>query len=381
METTKNTTSTADATPYRVAIIGTGRPRKEGENYTGFGMSHAHARGYNATGRCKIVALCDIIKERADTFNGEHAGGAAQVFTDYETMLAEVKPDLVSVCTWPALHAPMVIACAHAGVKAVHCEKPMAPTFGEARRMHEVCVARGVQLTFNHQRRFLDVFQSARRLLKEGRIGELKRMEASCGDLFDWGTHWLNMFEFFNDEARGQWVMGQVDARRPKAVYGVPTETQGVCAVRYENGVFGTLLTGEGSGEIVGCSIRLTGSEGVLELHNSAPSLRLRGPGDAALHTPDDLQNVGGLHGDIAITRAIADMVGCVGSTDKTPLLASDNAFKTTEVIFATYESARRRGRVDLPLAIDDHPFAAMLDAGVFPDAVAEGAPKDAISR
>ena len=59
--------------------------------------------------------------------------------------------------------------------------------------------------------------------------------------------------------------------------------------------------------------------------------------------------------------------------TGRTPLLDVSNALPTTEIIFATYESARRRGRVDLPLTIEDSPLVAMLDAGIFPDAVEKG--------
>jgi hypothetical protein len=33
-------------------------------------------------------------------------------------------------------------------------------------------------------------------------------------------------------------------------------------------------------------------------------------------------------------------------------------------LIFSSYESSRRRGRVDLPLAIDDSPFLAMVESG-----------------
>ena len=42
-------------------------------------------------------------------------------------MLAAEKPDIVSICTWPFLHAPMTLAAAALPVKAIWCEKPMAP--------------------------------------------------------------------------------------------------------------------------------------------------------------------------------------------------------------------------------------------------------------
>ena len=38
---------------------------------------------------------------------------------------------------------------------------------------------------------------------------------------------------------------------------------------------------------------------------------------------------------------------------------------RATELIFATYESSRRRGRVDLPLAVEDSPFLSMVESGV----------------
>jgi hypothetical protein len=75
-----------------------------------------------------------------------------------------------------------------------------------------------------------------------------------------------------------------------------------------------------------------------------------------------------GKQGGNAISRGIADLIESL-EAGRSPRLAADNALRATEVIFAAYESARRRGRVDLPLAIDDSPFRAMLDAGVFPDA------------
>src|SRR5260370_41578328 len=114
---------------YRVAVIGAGRPwRTEGS--TGFGMSHIHVQGYQKTGKCRLTAVADINRENAEVFAGQY--GSAAGYTDYQEMLERERPDIVSVCTWPALHAPMVIACAGAGAKAGHCEKPRAAGVGGA---------------------------------------------------------------------------------------------------------------------------------------------------------------------------------------------------------------------------------------------------------
>src|SRR5919202_2499059 len=137
-------------TPFRVGIIGCGRPWKTA-GASGFGMSNFHAQGYTASPDAAIVALADINLENSRAFQAVHGG--EQIYADYREMLARERLDIVSISTWPHLHAEMVVAAAEAGVKAIHCEKPMAPSYGEARRMVELCRARGTQLTFNHQRR------------------------------------------------------------------------------------------------------------------------------------------------------------------------------------------------------------------------------------
>jgi predicted dehydrogenase len=269
-------------------------------------------------------------------------------------MFKETPLDVVSVCTPPALHAPMTIAAAEAGVKAVHCEKPMAPTWGEAKRMAAVCQERGVQLTFNHQRRFLNLFQKTRQLIHEGAIGKLVRMEASCPNLMDWGTHWLNMFLFYNEETAARWVIGQVDTRRLHNIYGVPHENQGLSLIEFVNGVVGLFVSGDDAEKVIGCAHRLIGTEGLIEIHNSAPHLRLRRKGETEM---SPVEAEGGLHGDQAVAVGVVDLLNAL-SAGTTPLLDVSNALPTTEIIFATYESSRRRGRVDLPLEIEDHPLA-----------------------
>lgn len=352
---------------YTVGIIGAGRPFRS-EGATGFGMSHSHAAGYNATGKCQIVAVCDLVEENARAFSEQHTQGKAALFADYRAMLADAKPDIVSLCTWPHLHAPMTIAAAEAGVRAIHCEKPMAGTFGEAKAMADACKKRGVQLTFNHQRRFLNSFQTARQLLKEGAIGELLRIEGACSNMLDWGTHWLNMFLFYNDETPARWVMGQVDVRKEVKIFGVPHDTQGMSTMGFENGVTGVLWTGEDAPRIVGCENRLIGTDGWIAVHNDAPHVRVLGKGDSAPRGITGEATRGGLHDSYAIGRGIADLVDAL-EAGRDPVLSVTNALPTTEIIYATYESARRRGRIDLPLTISDSPLVDLIESGAFPHA------------
>lgn len=341
----------------QAAIIGCGRPWKT-DGSTGFGMSHQHVVALKKAG-VEIAAAADINEENLKSFQETH--GVKEIFTDYHQMLASHPFDWVSVCTWPHLHAPMTIAAAKSGARAIHCEKPMATTFGDAKSMVEACDQSGTQLTFNHQRRFGTPFQQAKQLLKDGAIGQLQRMEAQCGDMFDWGTHWIDMQFFFNDETPVEWVIGQVDLRGSKKVFGAPLEGHGLTHYRFQNGVDATLLTGHGSKWTP--NHRLIGSEGLMEI-GAAGDINLRYL-SSSTNGWQVVPGNDGIHGDVHVERAIADGVDAL-QTGREPLLSGHNALRATEVIFATYESSRRGGRVDLPLDISDSPLQARLEqAGI----------------
>jgi len=344
----------------RAAIIGTGKPRKT-EGSTGFGIAYRHAEGYQACDDCEIVAVADIKRDNAEVFAEKYPGVA--IYEDYKEMIAKEKPDIVSVCLWIDLHRPVVLDVIEAGVKTIHCEKPMASRYGEARQMVEAADKAGVQLTFNHQRRFGKPFQEARRIAQSGEIGDLVRLEGSCGNLFDWGTHWFDMMFFFNNETPVEWVIGQIDSRTENSIFGTRMEDQGVSQFKYKNDVYGLLATGP-SAPFVGAKLRLVGSKGLVELQPDNPPkrvIRVWKPGAAGWEFPE---GEGGLHGDDAFNGAMIDVVAAMREGRRS-LLDCHYALQATEMIFATYESSRRRARVDLPLDIDDSPFLSMLEEGV----------------
>ncbi|MDH7568289.1 MAG: Gfo/Idh/MocA family oxidoreductase [Armatimonadota bacterium] len=339
---------------YRVGIIGCGRPHRA-PGATGSGQAHRHALGYKASPDAQIVALADIVLENAQAFQAEHGG--ERVYQDYREMLAKEALDIVSICTWPHLHAPMVIAAAEAGVKAILCEKPMALTFGDAKRMVEVCERAGAQLSFSHQRRFGVPFRKAKELLKSGAIGQLTRLEAMCSNLYDWGTHWFDMMFFYNDETPAEWVIGQIDLRGTRTVFGAPCEGQGLSHFKFRNGVRGLMVTGYEAE--IGAQNRLVGTEGTIEVGvTGGPPLRVRGrgQGDWEVIPADE-----GLHALEAFQRAVLDVIDAL-KHQREPELSGRRALQATELIFATYESSRRRARVDLPLDIEDSPLQALLN-------------------
>ena len=230
--------------------------------------------------------------------------------------------------------------------------------------MAESAERAGAILAFCHQRRFEAQFRAARRLLREGVIGELVGMECCCSNLFDWGTHWFDMMNFYHGDRDVQWVMGQIDLREGRRVFGALVEDQGLSYFRYTDGVWGLLATGSGAN--LGAANRLIGTEGLIEVgprlaDGQRVAVRVRGRGDVDWRVPDisgDRPGEGG-----AVAAATADLLRCLEQGGD-PELSVTRALRATELIFATYESARRRARVDLPLHIDDSPLLDLFERG-----------------
>lgn len=322
------------------------------------GRGRQHAFGYQVSEGVDLVACVDKDQTTAEARAEEF--GIRNVYEDYREMLAQEKPDVVSIGLWTGLHLEAVLACVDAGVKLINCEKPMAPTWGEARQMHEACKAAGALMTFSHQTRYGPAFEKVRDLVREGTIGDLVRIEGYCSNLFDLGTHRFDRMFFYNDDQSVDWVMGQVNCAEEVTVFAVPVETHGISFVSWKNGVTGLLVTGEPNR----LQDRLIGTDGMIE--NGQDGVRLLRNGSAEWETfdltPVDLP---GRETALYIRDAISWLNG--GEESRT---SSRKALQETEIIFATYESARKRARITLPLEIDDSPLLTMLESGeiVVPD-------------
>jgi len=343
---------------FKVGFIGTGKkPVKAGPQ--GYGMAHQHAAAYQALPECEIVACADIVEENAKAF--AEIFHVPRLYTNHQEMLAKEELDIVSVCTWPHRHAPLVIDAAVAGVKAIHCEKPMADTWGACRLMAQECERRGVRLTFNHQRRFGAPFRKAKALLDKGEVGDLVRIEFGAGNLYDYGSHNFDLANYFNNEITASWAICQIDYRDENLIFGAHNENQAFALWQYRNGVFGVASTGMGA-SFIGAHHRLVGTNGMIDIGaTNAPVLRVRRFGDKDWEVIDCGNE--GLHGPGYIERAIADIVRALREGGESELCAR-HALNATESIFACWESVRRRARVELPLMIQDNPLNDLVERG-----------------
>jgi hypothetical protein len=178
-------------------------------------------------------------------------------------------------------------------------------------------------------------------------------------------------------------VIGQLDARGGRTIFGVTVEGQGLSFFKWRNGVYGLMVTGskvfrqparqragegEGARETV-CDNRLIGAEGTIEVGvQDGPVLRYRNPETGGQWREVD---EGSLHSPDHFDAAIFDLVDAL-RTGREPVLSARKALQATELIFATYESSRSRQRIDLPptgrrLEIEDSPLTSMLEEGILP--------------
>ncbi len=141
------------------AIISTGR--------------HPDARmapAINKARNGRLVAVMSRDLDRAKAFAARH--GALRAYDSLEAVLADPDVQAVYIASPNHLHAEQTIAAVRAG-KHVLCEKPMALTVEDGRRMVEAARAAGVKLGVAFHCRHHPAHRRAREVVRSGGLGEI----------------------------------------------------------------------------------------------------------------------------------------------------------------------------------------------------------------
>ena len=118
----------------------------------------------------EVVAVCDVIKERAEKAAKDLK--AKHIFTDYKELLALNEIDMVDICTPNYLHSVIAIDALQAG-KHVFCEKPDAITVDQVIAMKTASEQTGKQLMIMRNNRFTPGSQYAKNFIEAGKCGEI----------------------------------------------------------------------------------------------------------------------------------------------------------------------------------------------------------------
>lgn len=203
---------------YKVGIIGCGGI-----------MKGAHTPHYVTDKRVKVVAVCDIIPERAEFARKTFFHDAA-TYTDYKELLKDESIDFVDICTPNYLHSIIAVDALNAG-KHVFCEKPDAINVEEAMKMKEAAEKNGKQLMIMRNNRYMPVSKKIKEMADDGFFGEFyagrcgwvrrrgipgkggwftTKEQSGGGPLIDLGVHMIDLAIWFMGNPRPVAVSGNV---------------------------------------------------------------------------------------------------------------------------------------------------------------------------
>ncbi|MBB4229091.1 Gfo/Idh/MocA family protein [Rhizobium mongolense] len=136
--------------PVRVLVAGLGN------------MGRSHALAYHNNPDFEIVGLVNRSKpELAPELQGYG------IYPDFKTALAELRPDLCSICTYSDSHADYAVAAFEAGCD-VFVEKPLATTVADAERVVAAAKKAGRKLVIGyilrHHPSWIKLIEEARKL-------------------------------------------------------------------------------------------------------------------------------------------------------------------------------------------------------------------------
>lgn len=126
-----------------------------------------------------VVAICDVDRKIAEKAR-EELGGKADLCEDYREMLDRDDIDVVTIGTPDHWHAAITIAACRAG-KDVYVEKPLTLTVDEGKLLRRVVKETGAVVQVGSWQRSDHRFRLACEMVRQGRIGELQRVDVVLG--------------------------------------------------------------------------------------------------------------------------------------------------------------------------------------------------------
>jgi predicted dehydrogenase len=130
----------------------------------------AHLPGYAHDERARLVAICDVVPERAAALAKEF--GIERTYANHHDLLADPDVEMVDVCTPTHTHLALSLDAIAAG-KHVLSEKPLAPAAADAFRAARAARERGVRTKLGFTFRYSPAIRQIKEWIDEGTLGEI----------------------------------------------------------------------------------------------------------------------------------------------------------------------------------------------------------------
>ncbi len=253
-----------------IVLIGCGR----------IAVRHAELLGAGLINGAKLVAVCDIDKNKAEKFGSKYGVNYYDSFQ--EMMKIEQNIDAVSILTPSGMHAEHTIALA-TYKKHIIVEKPMALTLEDADKMIRVCDENGIRLFVIKQNRYNLPVVKLREALITGRFGKLVMgtvrirwcRDQRYYDQDEWRGTWAMDGGVFTNQASHhvdllEWLMGDVEsvfAKSATQLVDIEVEDTGVALLKFKSGALGVVeaTTATRPNDLEG-SISILGEKGSVEI-------------------------------------------------------------------------------------------------------------------
>ena len=321
----------------------------------------------------EMVAFADIVEDRAKTAAKEYGTADAKVYLDYTELLKDDSIDVVHVLTPNRTHAEISIAALEAG-KHVMCEKPMAKSAADARRMVEAAKKSGKKLTIGYQHRHKPESVYLKKVIERGDLGKiyyskafairrrgtpnwgvfLNEYEQGGGPLIDIGTHSLDLTLYLMNNYSPKMVVGTKYKMLPNPDCGNPWGAWDEKQHTVEDSAFGFIVMKDGSTINLETSWSLNTiepvPEGSVALHGDKAGAQIK---DGVSINKDEFGKLieirpelsaggvafyDGVSETPAITEARCWIEAIKNNTD--PVVLPEQACVVSEILEAIYESA-----------------------------------------
>ncbi|OGV66716.1 MAG: hypothetical protein A2498_03720 [Lentisphaerae bacterium RIFOXYC12_FULL_60_16] len=330
-------------------------------------MGRHHAGNIMRNPDAELAGVADVNEVNIAHLR-QDAGWDGPVYKDHQSLL-ESAVDAVVIASPNSHHAAMCLDAAHAG-KHLYCEKPMAITLEDCRRIRDAVRKARVKYLIGYHRRLNPLYQYAHQLVREGRLGDVFMVESDylhhipgdwdiwswlgkegvAGSLFHAGSgHNVDLIRFFGgDIAEVSCMKGTFLPRKQQ----VETEDTALAMFRFASGAVGKVQFCVGPILPFQFNLRLYGTRGSV-LNNrvwldSIP--KFADPGHErdcvelpASWVPDNVQ--GGISEPWGkLMDHFVDMM-----VREVPCLNDvDSAFQTSAACFAAMEAAKRNTVINL---------------------------------
>jgi predicted dehydrogenase len=139
---------------------------------------------FGNSSKSRLVALVSHDQKRAQQLGAKFGVTNCYGYENYDRCLDHPDVEAVFIASVNGKHAEQTLRAAAAG-KHVLCEKPMATSVGDCRRMVEACKASRVRLMIAYRKYFEPGSVALKNLASSGKLGSLKHMYSTYTEIVD----------------------------------------------------------------------------------------------------------------------------------------------------------------------------------------------------